>query len=90
MGKQELTTLLSGLYNVYYQQGFQKEVSFFVDMMFQEVDKNSDGKLSFEEFKVRLHFHIEAHIPFLIKVHLVLTNFFIGGSAKTTVYHEVF
>eukprot|EP01111_Echinosteliopsis_oligospora_P012636 TRINITY_DN4354_c0_g1_i1.p1 TRINITY_DN4354_c0_g1~~TRINITY_DN4354_c0_g1_i1.p1 ORF type:complete len:116 (-),score=36.65 TRINITY_DN4354_c0_g1_i1:26-373(-) len=51
MGKAELGTLLNSLYSMYYKKGFQAEVSFFVDMIFQDADKNLDGSLSFEEFK---------------------------------------
>jgi len=51
MRKQQLSDLLSTLYSIYFQREFQREVSFFVDMIFQEADKNADGLLSFAEFR---------------------------------------
>ena len=59
MGRQELSALLSSLYSMYFDKGFQKEISFFTDMIFMEADKNSDGFLAFAEFQVyiSLHFH---------------------------------
>jgi len=62
MGKRELGSMLGALYSIYYHKGFEKEVSFFVDMIFQEADKNSDGRLSGDEFMKAAHMQ-----PFIVK-----------------------
>jgi len=62
MGRQELSALLSSLYSMYFDKGFQKEISFFTDMIFMEADKNSDGFLTFQEFQGAAELQ-----PFLMK-----------------------